>query len=86
VYAAAAQGDTGAADALPAVLASKAAAGDTAVHLANEAMTLCGGAAYRDNSRLARILRDARAAHVMAPTTDMLKGWVGRALLNLPLL
>ena len=86
VYAAAAQGDAGAADALPAVLASKAAAGDTAVHLANEAMTLCGGAAYRDNSRLARILRDARAAHVMAPTTDMLKGWVGRALLNLPLL
>ena len=86
VYAAAARGDAGAEDALPAVLAAKAAAGDAAVTLANEAMTLCGGVAYRENSRLARVLRDARASHVMAPTTDILKGWVGRALLNLPLL
>jgi PAS domain-containing protein len=28
------------------------------------------------------MLRDARASHVMAPTTDMLKTWVGRALLQ----
>ena len=86
IQAAAEKGDAGAADALPAILACKAAAGDTAVTLANEAMTLCGGAAYRENSRLARVLRDARASHVMAPTTDILKGWIGRALLNLPLL
>ena len=86
IYSAAAKGDAGALDALPSILACKAMAGDTAVHLANEAMTLCGGAAYRENSRLARILRDARASHVMAPTTDMLKTWVGRALLKLPLL
>lgn len=86
IYSAAAKGDAGAPDALPSILACKAMAGDTAVHLANEAMTLCGGSAYRENSRLARILRDARASHVMAPTTDMLKTWVGRALLNLPLL
>lgn len=86
IYSAAAKGDAGAADALPSILACKAMAGDTAVTIANEAMTLCGGSAYRENSRLARILRDARASHVMAPTTDMLKTWVGRALLNLPLL
>jgi alkylation response protein AidB-like acyl-CoA dehydrogenase len=86
IYSAAAKGDARAPDALPSILACKAMAGDTAVHLANEAMTLCGGSAYRENSRLARILRDARASHVMAPTTDMLKSWVGRALLNLPLL
>ncbi len=86
VYSAASSGDAGRGDALPAVLASKAAAGDAAVRLANEAMTLCGGSAYRENGRLARILRDARASHVMAPTTDMLKGWIGRALLQLPLL
>ena len=49
-------------------------------------MTHCGGSAYRYNSRHARILRDARASHVMAPTTDLLKTWIGRALLNLPLL
>ena len=86
VHSAAARADAGEADALVAVLGCKAAAGDTAVRVANEAMTLCGGIAYRENSRLARILRDARASHVMAPTTDVLKTWAGRALLNLPLL
>ena len=55
------------------LLACKADAGDTAVQVTNEAMTLCGGIAYRDNSKLARMLRDARASHVMAPTTDILK-------------
>jgi isovaleryl-CoA dehydrogenase len=55
------------------------------VYVTNEAMTIGGGIAYRENSRLARLLRDARAGHVMAPTTDLLKTWLGRALLNLPL-
>ncbi|MGI8509551.1 MAG: acyl-CoA dehydrogenase family protein [Gemmatimonadaceae bacterium] len=86
IYSAAMKGDAGAPDALPSILACKAMAADTAVLLANEAMTLCGGSAYRENSRLARILRDARASHVMAPTTDVLKTWVGRSLLKLPLL
>ena len=86
VHSAAARADAGEPDALVAVLGCKAAAGDTAVRVANEAMTLCGGIAYRENSRLARILRDARASHVMAPTTDVLKTWAGRALLNLPLI
>lgn len=85
IYSAAARGDAGDPDALIPILACKAAAGDTAVQLTNEAMTLCGGAAYRENSMLARLLRDARASHVMAPTTDLLKTWVGRALVKLPL-
>jgi isovaleryl-CoA dehydrogenase len=86
VYSAAERFDAGDADALPAVLGAKAAAGDAAVLAANEAMTLCGGIAYREDGPLSRILRDARAAHVMAPTTDILKTWVGRTLLALPLL
>jgi alkylation response protein AidB-like acyl-CoA dehydrogenase len=86
VHAAAARADAGEADALVSVLGCKAAAGDAAVEIANEAMTLCGGMGYRENGRLARLLRDARASHVMSPTTDILKTWVGRALLNLPLL
>lgn len=86
IYSAAEKGDADAADALHAILASKAMAAETAVTLANEAMTLCGGAAYRENSRLARLLRDARASHVMAPTTDLLKTWLGRSLINLPLI
>lgn len=72
--------------ALPAILASKLAAAETAVDLCNQAMTLGGGRAYGENSKLARLLRDARAGHVMAPTTHVLRTWVGRALLGQPLL
>lgn len=86
VYHAARLGDAGSPHALPAILACKADVADTAVRVANEAMTLCGGIAFRENGRIARLLRDARAAHVMAPTTDILKQWTGRALLGLPLL
>jgi isovaleryl-CoA dehydrogenase len=86
VHSAAARADARDPDALLAVLACKAAAGDAAVQIANEAMTLAGGMGYRENGKLARLLRDARASHVMAPTTDILKTWVGRALVGLPLL
>lgn len=86
LYHAALLGDQGDAGAAPAIMMAKADAGDTAVRVANEAMTLCGGRAYRENSELARLLRDARASHVMAPTTDILKTWAGRALLGQPLL
>lgn len=79
-------GDAAHPEALPHILACKAVAAETAVDLANEAMTLCGGNAYRDNSRVAQMLRDARAGHVMSPTTDLLKLWTGRSLLGLPLL
>lgn len=83
---AAQMGDQGDPEALPFILACKADAAETAISAANEAMTICGGVAYRENSRVSQMLRDARAGHVMAPTTEMLKNWVGRALLGLPLL
>ena len=86
IYAAGRLGDLGDPSALPYILSCKAQAGETAVRVTNEAMTLAGGTAYRDNSLLARLLRDARASHVMSPTTDMLKTWTGRALLGLPIL
>jgi isovaleryl-CoA dehydrogenase len=85
-YAAAARADAGNPDVLPAVFAAKAAAGDAAVEVTNEAMTLCGGRAFMRDGKLARLLRDARASHVMSPTTDILKTWIGRASLNLPLI
>jgi alkylation response protein AidB-like acyl-CoA dehydrogenase len=86
VYYAAEEFDAGGADALPALLAAKAEVGDGVVEVVNQAMTLAGGLAYQENGRLARLLRDARAAHVMAPTTDILRTWTGRALLGQPLL
>lgn len=86
IYHAAQMGDLGAANALPLLLNSKVEAAETAVWVANEAMSLCGGIAYRENSELARNLRDARASHVMSPTTGLLKLWTGRSLLGQPLL
>ena len=86
VHAAAKKFDMGSDDALLAVMAAKAEVADCAVMMTNEAMTLCGGIGYRDAGPLERYLHDARAAHVMAPTTDTLRTWIGRAALDLPLL
>ena len=49
-------GDLGDPHSLPHILACKAEAGETAVPVANEAMTLCGDWAYSQNSYLARML------------------------------
>lgn len=85
LYRAAYLGDLGDPQATMTILMAKADAADTAVSVCNTAMTCCGGWAYRENSKLAQLLRDARASHVMAPTTDVLKVWAGRLLLDLPL-
>ena len=82
----AAQADGGGADALAALFSAKAEVADCAVGVTNEAMTLCGGIAYRGATKLDRLLRDARGAPVMAPSNDILRTWVGRALLGQPLL
>lgn len=86
LYHAAILGDDGSEEALVPILSAKAEAGDTVVQVTNEALTLVGGLGYEENSRLVRALRDARAAHVMAPTTDILRTWAGRALLGQPIL
>jgi isovaleryl-CoA dehydrogenase len=86
VLSAARRGDAATADGLPGILACKAAATQAAVDLTNRAMTLVGGIGYQENSRLTRLLRDARAGDVMGPTTHMLQTWLGRALLGMPLL
>lgn len=86
VYRAARLADRGEPDALVPVFMAKVAAAEAATQVTQDALKLCGGAAYRDNSELTRLLRDAGASHVMSPTTDMLKVWAGRALLGLPII
>jgi alkylation response protein AidB-like acyl-CoA dehydrogenase len=86
IYRAAEGADAGEADALPNLCAAKAEVADCVVEAVSEAMTLCGGVGYRSEGVLWRLLRDARAAHVMSPTTDLLRTWIGRALLDQPLL
>lgn len=86
IYHAATEGDQGGPEALLSLMSAKAEVADCVVHVTNEVMTLMGGIGYRENSLLERYLRDACAAHVMAPTTELLRLWTGRALLGQPLL
>ncbi len=75
----------GRADATLRVLESKAAAGEAATEVGDLAMRVCGGAAFRKDVGVERVFRDARAAVVMAPTTDALYDFIGKAVCGLPL-
>jgi alkylation response protein AidB-like acyl-CoA dehydrogenase len=83
---AAERADRGDPNAFAAVLTSKAEVADCAVRMVNECMTLLGGEGYGEDGRMHRHLRDVRAAHVMSPTTDLLRIWTGRTILDRPLL
>jgi alkylation response protein AidB-like acyl-CoA dehydrogenase len=48
-------------------------------------MRVCGGAAFRQDIGVERYFRDAHAAGVMAPTTDVLYDFIGKAICGLPL-
>ncbi|HKE19624.1 MAG TPA: acyl-CoA dehydrogenase family protein [Kofleriaceae bacterium] len=74
----------GRADAMLRVLESKAAAGESAAEVLDTAMRVCGGAAFRKEVGVERIFRDSRAANVMAPTTDQLYDFIGKAVCGLP--
>lgn len=73
-------------DATVRVLEVKALAGETVAEVTDGAMQLCGGSAFRKELGIERCFRDARAARVMAPTTDALYDFVGRVCTGLPLL
>lgn len=72
-------------DAVLRVLESKAAGGDTAAEVTDLAMRVCGGAAFRKEVGVERIFRDARAGLVMAPTSDVLYDFIGKAVCQMPL-
>lgn len=78
--------DAGRPDAGLRVLEVKAAAAESAIEVTERAMKVCGGSAFRKELGVERRFRDARAARVMAPTTDALLDFVGRAVCGLPLL
>ena len=67
------------------VLEVKACASETALDVTDKAMRLCGGAGFSKQLPVERYFRDARAGSVMAPTTDALYDFIGKALLGLPL-
>jgi alkylation response protein AidB-like acyl-CoA dehydrogenase len=67
------------------VLEAKAATGEAATTVTDLGMRVCGGAAFRKEVGIERLFRDARAATVMAPTTDVLYDFIGKAVCGLPL-
>ncbi len=77
--------ENGAADAGLRVLETKAAAAECAGEVGDIAMRVCGGMAFRKEVGVERLFRDARAAMIMAPTSDQLFDFVGKAVCGLPL-
>lgn len=76
---------SGRADAQLRVLEVKAALGETAQEVTTLAMRVCGGAAFRKEVAVDRCFRDAQAMGVMAPTTDVLYDFIGKAVTGMEL-
>ena len=72
-------------DAMLRVLEVKAAAGEASTEVTDLAMRVCGGSAFRKEVGVERHFRDARASTVMAPTTDALYDFIGKAACGMPL-
>jgi alkylation response protein AidB-like acyl-CoA dehydrogenase len=86
LYQVAEQVADGAPEAQTGVLALKAAAAEMAIEVTDLCLRVGGGAAYAKHGPLERHFRDARAASLMAPTTDLLHDFLGKALCGLDLL
>jgi alkylation response protein AidB-like acyl-CoA dehydrogenase len=71
-------------DATLRVLEMKAAGAETSLEVHDLAMRVCGGAAYRKDVGVERFFRDSRAASVMAPVSDALYEFIGKAVCGMP--
>ena len=59
---------------------------ETAIKVTGTAMQVCGGIGFTTRLPVERYYRDSRAGSVMAPTTEILKTWIGKSLVGLPLM
>jgi alkylation response protein AidB-like acyl-CoA dehydrogenase len=50
-------------------------------HVVDKMLHACGGSGYKRDMELERYLRDAKAGWVMGPTNEVLRQFVGRAVL-----
>lgn len=67
------------------VLQTRLSAVEAAIAVTDIAMQTCGGTAFSRLLPIERFFRDARAGSVMAPTSDHLREFIGRAMTGLPL-
>ncbi|SDN69123.1 acyl-CoA dehydrogenase family protein [Bacillus sp. OK048] len=73
-------GANGEADALAKILAARIVASEAAIECGRLAMRVGGGKAYNKSLPTERLLRDAYAGQIMAPSADVLAIWLGKAL------
>lgn len=73
-------GAEGEADALAKILAARIVAAEAAIECGRLAMRVGGGKAYNKFLPTERLLRDAYAGQIMAPSVDVLAVWLGKAL------
>ncbi|CAM4295110.1 acyl-CoA dehydrogenase family protein [Paenibacillus tarimensis] len=73
-------GANGEADALAKILSARIFASEAAIECGRLAMRVGGGKAYNKALPLERLLRDAYAGQIMAPSADVLSVWLGKAL------
>ncbi|ADG92843.1 acyl-CoA dehydrogenase domain protein [Arcobacter nitrofigilis DSM 7299] len=72
-------------DAMVQIISARVNASQAAVEVCTKAMKIGGGTAYAKRIIIERLLRDAFAAQIMAPSTDVLSIWLGKALTNQPI-
>ena len=76
----------GDADAVAKIIAARVCAIDRAIESSNLAMRVGGGKTYNRMSEIERLMRDAYAGQIMAPSLDILNVWLGRAITGQDLL
>ena len=59
----------------------KFAAAKNTAHVVDKMLHACGGSGYKRDMELERYLRDAKAGWVMGPTNEVLRQFVGKAIL-----
>jgi alkylation response protein AidB-like acyl-CoA dehydrogenase len=72
-------------DVLLALLQVKPVASEAALQVTAKGMRVCGGAAFAKHLPVERFFRDAQAGAIMAPTNDVLKEFIAKVLLGIPL-
>ncbi|MDR0649402.1 MAG: acyl-CoA/acyl-ACP dehydrogenase [Synergistaceae bacterium] len=75
----------GEADALAKIIASRVFASESVIECGRLAMRVGGGKAYNKHTEIERLLRDAYAGQIMAPSVDVLLVWLGKALTDQPI-
>ena len=72
--------DAGEADAVLKIISARIFASESVIENATIAMRVGGGKSYNKQTPLERLLRDSFAGHIMAPSVDVLKVWLGKAV------